>query len=100
VAVSSATGDNDEQHERRAKSARHMKPVQPIDGRIEGVEQQCGQNERKQHGLHELQEQDDDADRQQYEGDLRAWIGDVGRSDSAGSAGRSISSEPTDVCIV
>ena len=56
VREDSATGDDDEQHQRRAESARHMKRVQAIDGRIEGVEQQCGQNKRKQHRLHELQE--------------------------------------------
>jgi hypothetical protein len=31
---------------------------------------------------------------------LRTWIGEVGSSDSTGSAGRSINSELTGVCIV
>ena len=47
-----------------------MQLLQAIDGRIEGVKQHCTQDQRKQHGLHELQQQDDDGDGHQDERDI------------------------------
>lgn len=58
------------QHQTSANGAGNPHLLQPIDGWIERVEQQCSEDKWDQDGLHELKEQNDDGNRQQGERDV------------------------------
>ncbi len=57
------------ERQRRANPSRHTQPLHRIDGRIERIEEQKSERERREQRLHVLQEKHDDAERDDDERD-------------------------------